>query len=373
MKKVAILTNIIPTYREGFYNEIFKNDLFDVTVYCQEYSSKNIQVIHNLYLDNVVEICHSSILNNKLTWHYLPYLEIIRKYDIIIGDGNPRHISQAIFLSVARILGRKVAIWSTYESRRNVKLATRIRLIWWKIFKYILAYTEKDATSFINGGWDSQNVISVNNGIDQDAITKERQKWSLSKIEEWKLDKNISNRRILLSSGRAVKGRFDDIVYVIKSISKKDPSILWVLVGDGEGLDDLKIIISDNGLQNNVLLLGALYEERLIAPWFISADIFIYSGAIGLSLMHAFGYGLPVIIHDEFETHGPEASIFDNNVTGCSYRINDLEDMKSVILKLFSNRSSRLEMGLNALSLVESKYNSNIMSKQFEKFINIMK
>ena len=40
--------------------------------------------------------------------------------------------------------------------------------------------------------------------------------------------------------------------------------------------------------------LGSIYDEIELAPWFLTADAFVYPENIGLSILHAFGYGLPV-------------------------------------------------------------------------------
>ena len=63
---------------------------------------------------------------------------------------------------------------------------------------------------------------------------------------------------------------------------------------------------------DSIRWLGALYEQEVMAPWFLSAKVFVYPGYIGLSIMHAMGYGLPVITHDNMDNQSPEVAALRN-------------------------------------------------------------
>ena len=57
MKKIAIVTNIIPSYREGFYNKLLKNEEADITIYCQKtIPNTKLKTIHSKYPGNVVVV-----------------------------------------------------------------------------------------------------------------------------------------------------------------------------------------------------------------------------------------------------------------------------------------------------------------------------
>lgn len=368
--RVAIITNLIPTYRRGFYDRLLAESDHGITVYIQKTGTKsNIEVISERYDNFVNEVSYWSFRGDKLVWHRLPYLKLLMDYDILVVDGNPRHLSQAILSTVARLIGKKVVIWSTFTSRRNVKLDSLLRQTWWRLFEYFLMYTEREACDLVAAGWSAEGVISVNNGLDQKVIDSVKSEWEFEKITKWKREHNVNGKRILLSAGRVLEGRFDFIMDALKDLVAEDSSILWILVGDGEGMDYLRRAAKSSNLESNVIFAGSIYDEEELAPWFLSSDLFIYSEAIGLSLMHAFGYGLPAIIHDEMATHGPEASIFTDQQTGLSYEKGNLDDFKTKVRILLNNENERKAMGHEALSRVKTKYNAEIMAKQFSKLI----
>jgi glycosyltransferase involved in cell wall biosynthesis len=108
-------------------------------------------------------------------------------------------------------------------------------------------------------------------------------------------------------------------------------------------------------------------RKKNLAPWFLSSSFFVYPTAIGLSLMHAYGYGLPVITHDNIHAHGPEFSVFENHKTGILYKQNDSQDLLNKISLLLDNIQLKDEIKKNVLSIVNEKYNTKIMSDNFIK------
>ena len=48
--------------------------------------------------------------------------------------------------------------------------------------------------------------------------------------------------------------------------------------------------------------------------------LFIYPGSVGLSLIHAYNYGLPSIIFSDMRYHMPESAAFKEGFNGISYK-----------------------------------------------------
>ena len=72
-------------------------------------------------------------------------------------------------------------------------------------------------------------------------------------------------------------------------------------------LPALQSIAEELDVEQYVRWLGSIYDEAQLAPWFLTADAFVYPGAIGLSVLHAMGYGLPVVT--QFRSNLPHAGI----------------------------------------------------------------
>jgi glycosyltransferase involved in cell wall biosynthesis len=86
--------------------------------------------------------------------------------------------------------------------------------------------------------------------------------------------------------------------------------------------------------------------------------------------MHAFGYSLPVITNDNFESHGPEIWSFSDGFNGLSYRQGDVSDFSNKIVRLFNEPELRLRLSQNAKRTVVEKYTIEKMADGFIDAIN---
>ncbi len=128
MAKIAILTNLMPTYRLGFYKSLFQNGEHDVILFCQEESKANkMKTVQDDFSKNIQILKYFAPKSEKYLFHYLPYYRLLRDFDIYVVDGNPRHINYALFSTLAKLMQKKVVIWSTYLSRRNNHLDAKLR------------------------------------------------------------------------------------------------------------------------------------------------------------------------------------------------------------------------------------------------------
>jgi len=370
--KVAILTNIIPTYREDFYNRVFANESHEVTVFCQEsVPGSNLKPIHEQYGNRVVVLKYwAPFKNDSLVFHFLPILTLW-KYDVLVVDGNIRHVTMAILSTLFRLFGKKVVVWSNVYSAHGNTALQWIRRHWWRVFKNFLMYTEKDVEILKNKKFDTKNIIAINNGLNQDEIDHTRNHWDKDKLEDFKKLHNIHSKHIVISSGRINKVNNHALALeALKKTAEKFPDILWVVIGNGTELELLKTKAQQDGLQNNILFLGEIYEEDKKCPWFLLSKVLIHPGFMGLTIFNSFGYSLPVIIHDNIMNHSPEVFLFEENKTGLVFKENDSADLANKIIFALQNESKIEAMKYTVYDIVCHKNNTKIMSQQFFKMIN---
>lgn len=371
-KKVAIVTNIIPTYREHFYDIVLNNEDYDVEVFCQsKIEGSNIKSSHEKYGNKVHILKSFSPFNSeKLVFQFLPIIALFKDFNIVVVDGNLRHISQAILSTVLRVFGKKMIVWSNvFTFGGNIHKQT-LRLKWWKMFDHFLMYTEKDIVELHKIGFKSKNIISINNGLNQNLISDEIKNWDNELLSNFKSKHNISTENIIISSGRVNKVNEHELTLeAIKIVKNTIPDILWVVIGNGSELENLRHLIKTNNLIDNVLLLGEIYDEEKKCPWFLISKAFVHSGPIGLSLFNAYGYSLPVVTHNQISYHGPEFSLFEDGKTGYLFEFRNSNDLALKIMDSIQNNEEVFEIRKNVFEIVNSKNNTDIMASQFFKMI----
>lgn len=371
MLNIAIVTNVITSYRESFYDKITNIDNYNIKIYCQpRVPGLNLKCIHQKYEKNIKKIKYIGLNHEKLGLQLLPYREIIMSHDIIFISGNPRVLSNILLSIIGILFKKRIIIWSNIHSYGAKQFTTSIRLKWLRLFKNLFIYLDPEVSILRKNGFNKQLIVAMNNGLDQNNIEKEKLNWDWSRLELWQKEKGISNKTILISIARLdPKNNFNQVIYSLSQLKDRIPDIHWCVIGDGSEVQNLKDVAKKFNIESNISFVGKLFEEEAIAPYMLSAKIFIHPSSVGLSLMHAYGYSLPVILDDNTDMHGPEHLIFTDSVNGYYFEKNNIKDLSNKIVKLLQNKETYSFMSLTNLNLVKKQYNSDIM---IDRFVHIV-
>lgn len=110
---------------------------------------------------------------------------------------------------------------------------------------------------------------------------------------------NADGKRVLFYAGRAVPWK--NIDFIIRLLPKlNDPTIRFVIAGDGPSLASWKEGVTKAGVQDRVLFLGPL-DRKALGEWYRAADLFVLpSGYEGFPnvVAEAVSAGLPVFVSD---------------------------------------------------------------------------
>jgi glycosyltransferase involved in cell wall biosynthesis len=370
--RIAVITNIIPVYREGFYNRIFSRRDIDVRVYCQErIPGLNIESVHGKFQHRITLLRYLTMKRERLTWRFIPWRKVMVESDVIFIQGNPRLLSDALFATYLRILRKNVVLWTMVHSSRGNKLAEWIRILWLRIFRYIFVYTDVEVECLIKRGFKRKVILGMNNGLDQDEIDKAILQWPTSRLQGWRKAKGLEERTLVLSCARLEsKNRFDLVVKALPRLVKHFPNLIWCVIGAGPEMDNLKSMATAAGLAEHVHFVGELICETELAPWFLSSEIFVHPEAVGLSIIHSFGYGLPAIIGDNPNAHGPENSAFEKGRTGWAFHEKNASHLANTIIGLLNENDVRRNMKSHVYKIAREKFNVDVM---VERFVQIAK
>lgn len=365
--RVAVITNVIPNYREDFFRRVFADDVTETTVFCQEtIPGMNLEIVNGKFPNNVVEVRHWGLAKEKLSWQRLPVRRLWTKYDVCVFIGNPRVISTVLWATIFHLLRKPVVIWGQVHTAGAAGITTGIRLRWWRLFDYFFVYTDAEVAELKGHGFNEKTIVAMNNGLDQRVIEDAKSPWSSARLADWKQEKGLVDKVVLLSCSRLEpKNRLDLVIRALPELKSMYPNIVWCVVGDGVAKDELQTLGEQLGVTSEIRWIGALYDETQLAPWFLSANLFVHPGAIGLSLLHAFGYGVPVVTHNTRIHHMPEISALVDGENGKMFREGDAGDFTAVVKGLIDDREKREQLGCNALSCARERFNTAIMAQRF--------
>lgn len=365
---ITIITNIVTSYREGFYDRLLRRNDISVKIYCQDsIPGMNLKSLHKKYLENIKIVKYLSTNGGTLGFQFLPVFKILKDSDVIFLDGNPRILSN-ILIGITSLFFRKkkFVMWTMAHSYGANRLTEMIRLKWTSFFKNIFLYTDQEIDYLKSKGFRSNYMLGMNNGLDQDKINKEKQKWDHNLLKKWQEKNSLANKTVAVSLARITsKNKFDQVIIAMPEILKINPDFVWCLIGDGDELNDLKNLAHKKKVFDNIHFIGSLYDETEIAPYMLSAKFFIHPASIGLSLMHAFGYGLPVIVNNETRMHGPEYGVFRDCETGYNFQKDNIDELINKVNIFLNDNDKRSLMSQNCLDIANNHYNVNIMVERF--------
>lgn len=148
----------------------------------------------------------------------------------------------------------------------------------------------------------------------------------------------------------------DLLVESISIVARQNPSILAVLIGDGPEKKRIKRLVSDLGLNKNVVFTGQIDHE--ILPRYIAAfDIGVMpdSNVYG-SPMKIFEYmslGKPVVV----PSYGPLHDVIEHRVHGMIFEPGNKNSLAENILELLTDNVLFESMRVSARKHIENKHN----------------
>lgn len=288
--------------------------------------------------------------------------------DVLVINGNPRYLSNYPLMLEARRRGVGVVWWGHGWSPTSTSGRARIRYQLMALADSVLVYTDEEIPVLEERGIPRERLFAANNAIDERAIVEVRKKWPADRVARFGLQHGLTDRRLLLFAGR-LRARpscgLDLAIRAMPRLLGRDPSYLLAVVGDGDAGSSLRHLAGELGVAHAIRWLGALYDENLLAPWFLSSRCFVYPGAIGLSLLHSFAYGLPVVTHDQRTLHNPEIAALTNNMNGIMFRMGDAADLADKIQIVAGDDMTFRSMSNRALDTVTSKYSLGSMVSNF--------
>lgn len=371
MDRVAIIIDVMPSYRKNFYKRILGKDDMEVRVFCQEVlPGHNLKLVHAEFPGYVRLIKFLSFGGDRLVLQWLPFVHLLKNHNVFLVYGNPRFPASLLFAFIARLFRKKVIIWAQYHTADANPRTEKIRHFLISRFDNLFLYNDAEAAQMTEWNKKSRCVIGMNNGLDQDVIEATKASLTPADLKQFAIDKKIDGRLVVLSCARLLKkNNFDFFIRCLPVLRQQHPNLVWCLIGDGPEKDALVNLAEELDVADAIIWVGAVYEEDSLAKWFLNSEIFVHPSGVGLSLNHAFGYGVPVITHDDYHAHMPEIYAIEDGVNGLLYEKDSIDSFVEKFSSVNSDSGVRQRMADNALLSARQKFNTKVMSERFREVV----
>jgi glycosyltransferase involved in cell wall biosynthesis len=211
----------------------------------------------------------------------------------------------------------------------------------------LVFYNHSTAERYISKGIRASKVFVALNTIDQEPIQRAREFWlqDANRLRTFREQHRIAHDHVVLFVSRLeAANRVDLLLRATARLRESLPDLRVLIIGSGPAERDLRQLADSLDLSPSVQFLGSIYDEALLAPWFMSASAFCYPVNIGLSLLHAFGYGLPVVTSDRTSAQNPEIEALKSGYNGLVFADGDVEDLAHVLFQVLTRPDVRTRL-----------------------------
>lgn len=314
-------------YRDDVYSKLA--EIYDVTVAFYDYNkienpNYNTLKLTPIFLGPFVVIKESL---NKLT----------SKFDscLVMGD---MHVLSYMFLGFQIRRKYSLTFWGgdvsfSYKKRYDEdRKFDKLRFYLMNKADSLVFYCEYPINRYVNdGGINKDKLFVANNTV------YVNEKISIPKIKNY----------FLFVGTLYVEKKIFDLLEAYKIAFSKNSSIQQLyIIGTGDQKELISSWIRENGLEQKVVLLGAIYDSNILKRYFENAIACVSPGQAGLSVLTSLAYGVPFVTSKNAITGGEIFNIIDN-YNGILYN-GDIYTLSEILLELSSDMNKVFELSTNA-------------------------
>jgi glycosyltransferase involved in cell wall biosynthesis len=349
--------NFAPHYRAEIYLALEKE--LDCTFFFgNETFAKNLKKMdYSLFLKSPKELKFVKLLGHFNWIKGSVNLVFNRNFSKFIIVGEPFCISSWVLMIWCRLMGKSSFVWTHGWYGRESGLKKWIKKIYFTLPNGVLLYGNYAKQLMIKESFNASKLFVVYNSLAYSKQLKQRENLVISSINDIRFSKKLP---VIIFIGRiTVQKKLPLLMDALSlQITNGQSGFNILVIGDGNQLDDLKIYAKQIGVSEYVDFLGACYNEEEVAHRIFNADICVSPGELGLTGIHALGYGTPVITHDNFAGQMPEFEAVEPGVNGMFFIENSSSSLAQTINNwLIKYPVKSLELINNCMRVIDEKYN----------------
>lgn len=298
-------------------------------------------------------------------------LALRRDIHSIIFLGCAEFASTWVSAALARLTGKKVYFWTHGWTETDKGLKKYIRIMFYRLANDLLLYGHHAKQIGLKFGFRSEHMHVIFNSLDYTAQIAARdavKENDLSAIRGSFFCEH-AERPLLIFSGRLIPmRRFDILLDAMEHLMKEGFPVNLLVIGDGPEMQTIQTLSKSRDL--SVHCYGACYDEVLLAKFFMASDLLVMPGRIGLTAMHSFAYGTPIVVHDNPDDQHPEWQAIIPGYTGARFVHNDSLDLARVIRQWLENAPDRQIVRKRCYEVLEKFYNPSIQAMLIQRALD---
>ena len=354
--RIRIFQPIVPEYRVALFNGVGKRYGADVEVWASEGEGEDrSHLLESMRFD----YAHPFVKCGPIRWQRGLSLRGLARRDVIVICGDVHQLSSLWIALEARICGIGVVWWGHHMTATSKPLGVKIRLTMAKLLSDVfLCYTRTGVAYLESYGFKKGRVFATGNTIDQVPIRN-----AIETTRTLPRPFTFTSQYFLCCGVLREKIHLDLFLRAMADSRLKNVGL--VVIGEGPMKKAWQELSVELGVSSRIRWVRGTRDQKDMAPWFLGAKALMYPGSIGLTILHSFSYGLPVITHGNAAHQMPEFEAMEDGKTGFCYAEGDAEDLVAKTDMLLSDEKRRTEMARYCLMVAHEKYSMTQMIENY--------
>jgi glycosyltransferase involved in cell wall biosynthesis len=364
--EICCILNLAPLYNAAIYR------LMDSELKCDFYIGDRVYLPIKL-MDYNELVGFKKILKNitliyKFYWQKDALRLVFKPYKNYIIIGEPYCISTWLILIFARIAGKKIFLWTHGWYGNETIIKRMIKKIFFELSTKVLLYGDYAKDLMIKEGFSTKKLIPIYNSMDYQNQCKIRETLSVTSIYRKYFQNNFP---VLLYIGRIQRNKkLDLLIEAMSLLSTRGINCNLIIIGEEAEKTNTGKLVDKYKLGKFIWFYGSCYDENTLGELIYNANLCVVPGDVGLTVMHSFVYGTPIVTHDNFSKHGPEFEAIREGITGSFFKEDSLNDLCDKISNWITiSVDKRENIRHQCYNIINEKYNPY---RQIELLKNIL-
>lgn len=324
---IAMLQPRVPHYRTSFFQGIDAFKKIDIYCYDQDGSVN--------FLKSEIKVNELGKIQLGPFLLYNPLSFLNKNYKTLVLMLHFGHLITWILLLTKFIHKKEIILWGQGISiKRYLKEEKQPNiLLRWMILLadkvWVYTSVQRDQWKLV---FPDKQIVSLNNTIsDVDELVMQENDILKFKLKE---GLNISQEIIFIYCARfeSTYRRTDLLEGIIQNLDSKKYG--FIIIGEGPFKPDFSNY-------KNVYDFGAVYDRNYKNNLFMASDLYFQPGWIGLSIVEAFAYGIPVLTFKRGQNilQGVEYDFIEDGYNGLIFK-----NIDSCLLKIMGLSKNDIEI-----------------------------
>jgi len=353
MSKNIFLGPIWPHYRKSLIDELIKEKP-ETYFYGAENYLTNRPLKNNKNIKNVLKKYSFNFFKHKFFWYKNIFSKInFKRADKIVIVGFDPHMLHLIVLVLYLkfFLRKEFYWWSHANYGSQGKLGRVVRYWFYRRGKGVLSYAKEGKNRLINLGMDLNRIAVLNN-----CLNYEDYGWMQYNLLEDNDIKKNDDFKIILTGKLNKEKKIHLLIEAMEVLRKSNQNIFCTILGDGQEKDNLQKLVQEKKLTSFINFTGAKFGKEA-HKFLLESDLYIIPGAVGLSIVHGFSFGLPILTSDNEQIHRPEIDLLERGINGDFYIDGSPNSLAAKIIewKLKLKREGRIKYAKNCIESIKTK------------------